>query len=622
MSGLPPSTAHGMAHSAGPLPAATAAVPHATPLRVRNTLASFLGSGQAHRLADHPLPITIDAASASCHTPESEERRFLATVQKCGEFIRELGVSSAPDETRKLLLAMWQSVLIDKTGFIDVVTRRIAQGELCDTALQEYFDGQIRRLSNAVAVKRFATDLGDLRDLLKHIVTHGTAPRTVDIPPGSVVVADQLSVPEILQLRLESCAGIVLGTGSTNSHQAIIARKRDIPMVVVNPEHLHAIRTGDTLIVNGPARRLVINPNPHQLAQAKRLLLDSVIAGRDPLQTCPSVTRDGTHVQLLGNVSSLDDIQVIREAGITEGVGIVRTEMILIAARRRLDEDEQAREFQPIVRGNKRAQTTFRIFDVAQDKPLPWQRATDISAGLQGVRFALAFEDEFRIHVRAILRAGAEGPIRIMFPFITDERDMRQCRDIVREEQARLAERGVPHARDVPIGAMIETGGAVNMVGAIARYADFLSLGTGDLVRSVLMIGREEDLPNRLPAAYHPAVLQAIIGTVRRVEKARAKLGKPLPLSVCGDAASDPTLTPMLLGAGIRSFSVDASQAARVNHQIRRFSREQCEALVAAMSDLGDDTQANLILRVFHKSPQHWERGLRWIEERRARLSK
>lgn len=626
MTGFHHPTTTGAAPPAVGLPAAPG-VPnglHATPFRVRATLSSFLGIGTAVRILPRAQPISLDAASFAALGVEAELRRFESGFEALVVHLAALRIAPGVDESRKRLLDTWRTVLEDRAAVVAPIRTAISSGTRSEDAVETTFQRLLERLPVNAVTARYRQDIHDLSVLLAQTISDGTVPQRLTIPANAVIVAESLSIADMFQIDLSRCSGIVVGKGAMNSHQAQVARKHDIPMIVIEREHLAAIQPGDMLIVNGPGRRLIIQPNTHQMGQARKLLLDKEVAGRSPLRSTPSRTLDGAEISFLGNVGALDDLQVMREESLRFGIGLVRTELFFIGAGRELQEEEQVSVYREIVKQNGGGRTTFRTFDFAPDKQPPWQRATGIASaagdiGFQGVRFALAHQDEFRTHVRAILRAGASGPIQIMFPFITDGRDMRQCRDIVREEQSRLQTDGIPHANDVPIGAMIETAGAVRMVDAIARYADFLSIGTGDLVRSILMIGREEELPNRLPAPYHPAVLKALCDITRFASAARERYLKPLPVSVCGDAAGDPTLTPMLLGAGVRVFSVDASHASRVNHQVGRFTIPQCERLVDAMSSLDDDTQANRVLRVFHRHPKNWERVLRWIDRERER---
>ncbi len=597
---------------------------HATPVRVRATLSSFLGVGTAARIESRAQAITLDAAAFPSTSVAGETHKFHEGVRLLLSHISALRNTEGLDESRKRLLDTWRTVLQDQATVLGPIRTLIGRGDRAEHAVEGTFQRLLQQIPSTTLTARYRHDVHDLSALLAQTISDGSLPRRLTVPVDAVIVAESLSIADMLQLDLTRCHGIVVGRGATNSHQAQVARKHDIPMVVVDAEHLAAIQSGDMLIVNGPGRRLIIRPNTHQLGQAHNLLLDKEIAGRLSLRERSPSTMDEVEIAFLGNVGAHDDLQVMRDESMQSGIGLVRTELFFIGAGRELLEEEQVAAFREIVRQNRGGRTTFRTFDFAPDKQPPWQRATAIASqagdiGFQGVRFAFAHQDEFRTHVRAILRAGATGPIQIMFPFVTDGRDMRQCRDIVREEQLQLRRDGIPLAEDVPVGAMIETAGAVRMVDAIARYADFLSIGTGDLVRSILMIGREEELPNRLPAPYHPAVLKAICDITRFAATARERYQKPLPVSICGDAAGDPTLTPMLLGAGIRTFSVDASHASRVNYQVSRFTTLQCERLVQAMSSLDDDTQANLVLRVFHRHPENWERVLRWIDRQRER---
>ncbi len=388
-----------------------------------------------------------------------------------------------------------------------------------------------------------------------------------------VLVANDIAPADMLQFKRSVFTGFITDVGGKTSHTAIVARSLDIPAVVGAREASRIIRQDDWVIVDGDAGIVIVDPSPIVLEEYRFRQRQSDL-GRERLSRLrytPAVTLDGEQVELLANIEMPADAAAALEAGAV-GVGLFRSEFLFMNRGGELPgEDEQFEAYRAAVLAMKGMPVTIRTVDIGADKPLERMSANELrhehalnpALGLRAIRWSLSEPSMFRQQLRAILRASAYGPVRLLIPMIAHMSEVRQVREALMRAEQQLNEAGRSYQR-VEVGAMVEVPAAVLMLPAFFKYFDFVSIGTNDLIQYTLAIDRADESVAHLYDPWHPAVLQLLnqaIGLARSAGK---------HVSVCGEMAGDTAFTEVLLAMGLRSFSMHPSQIASVKQKMLR----------------------------------------------------
>ncbi len=391
---------------------------------------------------------------------------------------------------------------------------------------------------------------------------------TVDVP--LVLVAHDLSPADMLQFKQSVFAGFVTDVGGKTSHTAIVARSMDIPAVVGARAASQLVRQDDWVIIDGDAGVMIVDPSPIILAEygfrQRQVELERERLAR--LRHTPAVTIDGHKVELLANIEQPGDAAAAVRAGAV-GVGLFRSEFLFMGKAGNLPgEDEQYRAYCEAIDGMQGLPVTIRTIDVGADKPLDHKGSHKDSylnpaLGLRAIRWSLADPAMFRTQLRAVLRAAAHGKVNLLFPMLAHAHEIQQTLAQVDLARAELDARGVPHG-PVQLGAMIEVPAAALMVRTFLKHFDFLSIGTNDLIQYTLAIDRADEAVAHLYDPLHPAVLRLVADVIAE----GAAQGKSV--CVCGETAGDVTMTRLLLGLGLRSFSMHPAQILAVKQEILR----------------------------------------------------
>ena len=403
---------------------------------------------------------------------------------------------------------------------------------------------------------------------------------TVDVP--LVLVAHDLSPADMLQFKKSVFAGFVTDVGGKTSHTAIVARSMDIPAVVGARSASQLVRQDDWVIIDGDAGVMIVDPSPIILAEyGFKQRQGELERGRlARLKNTPAVTLDGQKIALLANIEQPGDTEAAMAVGAV-GVGLFRTEFLFMGREGKLpDEEEQYAAYRAAVEGMHGMPVTIRTIDIGADKPLDDRRPDthlNPALGLRAIRWSLAEPAMFLTQLRAILRAAAHGQVHLLIPMLAHASEIRQTLELIDRARAQLDARGAVHGR-VLLGAMIEIPAAALSLRLFLRHFDFLSIGTNDLIQYTLAIDRADESVAHLYDQLHPAVLRLIADTIAE----GARQGKAV--SVCGEMAGDPAMTRLLLGLGLRSFSMHPSQILQVKQEVLR----------ADAAKLGDWAQAVL----------------------------
>lgn len=400
---------------------------------------------------------------------------------------------------------------------------------------------------------------------------------TVDVP--LVLVAHDLSPADMLQFKQSVFAGFVTDVGGKTSHTAIVARSMDIPAVVGARSASQIVQQDDWVIIDGDAGILIVDPSHIILAEYGFKQRQSEIERQrlNRLRNTKSVTLDGQHIELLANIERPSDGIAALSVGAV-GVGLFRSEFLFMGRQGNLpDEDEQYRAYVAAVDAMEGLPVTIRTVDVGADKPLDrslrgGDEHLNPALGLRAIRWSLAEPSMFLCQLRAILRAAARGPVHLLIPMLAHVSEIRQTLAFIDRARGQLNARGEVYG-PVKVGAMIEVPAAALMVDVFLRYFDFLSIGTNDLIQYTLAIDRVDESVAHLYDPMHPAVLELMARTIA-AGHAHGKL-----VSVCGELAGDVSMTRLLLGLGLRSFSMHPSQILAVKQQVLRSDTAKLKVL-------------------------------------------
>jgi phosphotransferase system enzyme I (PtsI) len=410
---------------------------------------------------------------------------------------------------------------------------------------------------------------GDVADLAGRVKMNlqqgGATPRDLlrGLDESSIIIADELTPSLAAQVDWMKVRGFATDTGSRTSHTAILARSLDVPAVVGLHDASDLVQPGQLVIVDGTAGEIIVDPSADEVARAARGE-DHVSVLDDADRRRPAATADGVRIRLDANIEFPDDLATARYAG-AEGIGLFRSEFLLTSASGTPSEEQQLEIYRGMLDGMAPGTVTVRTFDVDEEQiasrlapdPLAggWAPENDDRTrrqGLRGVRLSLTRPELFQVQLRALLRAArrsAQGRLRIMFPFVSSVEQVRDARRMVNEAAAELARRGEAPP-PVPIGVVIEIPAAAYTADLLAREVDFFTIGTNDLIQYCLAVDRADERVSRLYEPLHPAILRMIM-MVRR-----AAVRQRIPVSVCGEMASDPALLPLLVGLGLIEFSM------------------------------------------------------------------
>jgi phosphoenolpyruvate-protein phosphotransferase (PTS system enzyme I) len=421
----------------------------------------------------------------------------------------------------------------------------------------------------------------DLRDIKRRVIRHiqgEPGKLNIKLSEPYIIFSKELTPSDTVHLERDKVLGFATELGGKTSHAAIMARSLKIPSVVGLVEISSLAKTDDVAILDGNEGLLILHPSQKTIREYVKKQLELVTFEKklQRLKDLPARTKDGKDLNLCANIEFLDDIATIQCAGV-QGVGLFRTEYLYLSKAELPTEDEQFVEYQKIVQGMAGKPIVIRTFDLGGDKmphsiKLPPEENPFL--GLRAIRIAQSYNvDIFKNQLRAIVRASAYGNIRVMFPMISCVPEMRYCRGLLSDAQKELAARGVPMAKDIPVGAMIEVPSAAIIADLIAQECDFLSIGTNDLVQYTLAVDRGNEHVAYLYQPFNPAVLRLIRDIIVKGHQ------NGVWVSMCGEMASDPFATMVLLGLGLDEFSVNCVSTFLIKEIIRRVEFSECENL-------------------------------------------
>lgn len=526
-----------------------------------------------YRIAPEQVDAECERLTAALQAAQGDLLQMADTLPD--DAPRELG---AMLNVHRLLLAdpllAEQALLLIKERHYNAEWALTTQGQL----LGEQFDAM-----DDEYLRERGADVRQVIERVLHVLA-GTSgirdPEDLDGDDPLVVVAHDISPADMLRLRGGRFLAFVTDLGGATSHTAIVARSMGVPAVVALGNVRELVRDGDMLVVDGATGAVIVNPSPAILDEyrERQRVYASERAELALLRDEPAITLDGIGITLHANIELPDEAEAALAAG-AEGIGLFRSEFLFMGRADLPGEEEQYQAYTSVVRVMAGRPVTIRTLDIGADKTLDDEAtvATNPALGLRAIRYCLAHPEMFGTQLRAILRASAHGPVRVLIPMIAHMHEVEATRLALDAARRELDARGQPYAAHIELGAMVEVPAIAIAIEPFAQALDFLSIGTNDLIQYTLAIDRGDGQVAPLYDSLHPAVLRLVAHTINAGERA----GKPV--AVCGEMAGDANLTRLLLGLGLTEFSMQSQQLLDVKREVRRAHSNALRVKLAAV---------------------------------------
>lgn len=535
--------------------------------------------GPAHVI--EPTGFEAESHLLAPHEIDEEIERFKRAVEMARNEVRDLGkvVAERLDANQAAIFDA-HIFLLEDPLLIDQTITRIRETSRNAEYIFWSITGEISDQLRALGDSYFSERSHDLYDVARRVLKflnelgHGNE---ASLPPGSIIVANDLGPSETAHFHRNAIAGFCTNTGGATSHTAIMAKALSLPAVVGLDYLTHYVRTGDMLIVDGIDGKVILNPTKEQIDYYTERAEDYQASRSQLLQISdlPAVTLDGHHIGLEANVEFTSELDFALAQG-AEGIGLYRTEYLFIDRENLPDEEEQQSDYSAVIEAMGDKPVIFRTLDIGGDKlaaNIPTRNEGNPFLGLRALRLCLAYPDLFHCQLRPLMRAAAGRELRLLLPMISGVAEIGQARSHVNEVLHQLRKEGQAVPESIKIGAMIEIPSAALQADLLAREVDFFSIGTNDLVQYTLAVDRVNKLVGYLYQETHPAVLHLI----HNVAEVSRRTGTPL--GVCGEMAGNPRLALLLIGLGVNCLSMSPAMIGPVKQAIRSVKYEDLQRL-------------------------------------------
>lgn len=540
------------------------------------------------------LQLTQEAGGMRVAAENSDAEDFHAALTRSMEQLEEIQNKFEEDHgDLASLIFSAQLLMLKDSQFSGAMVGRIKNGLRPAEAVVQVVNEYVQLFSGSknVRLQEKAQDVKDLGHRILLNLGHGQV-KEADYE-GEILVTGELLPSDIVKFCAERASGLIMVGGGSSSHVSILARSMDLPMVVLSDPRAFELPPGTPLLIDAEHGNVVVNPGADVVRSHREYLEAEKEAALWEKDLLPETrTACGERVELLANINLLSELNVAVRLK-AEGVGLYRSEFPFIVRSEFPSEEEQFRIYRTVLERMEGKPVTLRTLDVGGDKMLSYfPSVTQVNPflGLRAIRFTLQHRHIFEDQLRAMLRAGVDADLRIMFPMISSLDDYQQAVDILRQCAQDLAARGVPHLAAPKIGAMIETPSAIEIADELAEAADFLCVGTNDLVQYILAVDRTNESVSHMYLPYHPSVLRSLKRIVDAANRHRT------PLSVCGEMAVNESMLSYLLGIGFRTISMDARMIPRVQTAIRNLRIEQARNMAERMLTLSRISDVETLL--------------------------
>lgn len=540
--------------------------------------------------------------------PEYENRTITDTDAEIKRY--DDAVAAFTEKTHAMAEAMKESVgehnaeileghilLLTDPGMDEITKGAIMSGTCAEAAFEstcDMFAGMFQMADDELTRQR-ATDIGDIKVRMLKILTGTPDMNISEVPAGTILVAEDLTPSMTAGIVKENVAGIITAVGGKTSHSAILARALEIPAVLSVDGIVDMVSDGMTAVVDGCDGICILDPSQEEVDeyQEKREKYLSDKALLEVYRGKDTVTADGAKVHLYGNIGNPEDAKQVAACD-GEGVGLFRTEFLFMGASELPSEEEQFQAYKAAAETMEGREVIIRTLDVGGDKDIPYlglEKEDNPFLGFRAVRYCLRNKDSYRVQLRALLRASAFGDIKIMVPLVTCVDEIRSVKALVKELMAELDAENIAYNKDIQVGAMIETPAASLIADLLAKEADFFSIGTNDLTQYTMAVDRGNAKVAYLYSSYNPAVLRSMKNIIEAANAAGIMVG------MCGEAAADPLLIPLLISFGLGEFSVSATSVLATRGTIAKWSRAEADELAAKALSLATETEVAELLK-------------------------
>ena len=540
--------------------------------------------------------------------PEYENRTITDTDAEIKRY--DDAVAAFTEKTHAMAEAMKESVgehnaeileghilLLTDPGMDEITKGSIMSGTCAEAAFEstcDMFAGMFQMADDELTRQR-ATDIGDIKVRMLKILTGTPDMNISEVPAGTILVAEDLTPSMTAGIVKENVAGIITAVGGKTSHSAILARALEIPAVLSVDGIVDIVSDGMTAVVDGCDGICILDPSQEEIDeyQAKREKYLSDKAFLEVYRGKDTVTADGVKVHLYGNIGNPEDAKQVAACD-GEGVGLFRTEFLFMGASELPSEEEQFQAYKAAAETMEGREVIIRTLDVGGDKDIPYlglEKEDNPFLGFRAVRYCLQNKDSYRVQLRALLRASAFGDIKIMVPLVTCVDEIRSVKALVKELMAELDAENIAYNKDIQVGAMIETPAASLIADLLAKEADFFSIGTNDLTQYTMAVDRGNAKVAYLYSSYNPAVLRSMKNIIEAANAAGIMAG------MCGEAAADPLLIPLLISFGLGEFSVSATSVLATRGTIAKWSKAEADELAAKALSLATETEVAELLK-------------------------
>lgn len=440
----------------------------------------------------------------------------------------------------------------------------------------------------------------DIVDIKNRLIAKLLKEERVDLSnlkPNTIIVAKELTTSDTAKLNFKNVSGIITEIGGTNSHTSIMARTHSLPAITKVENATEILKNNDYIAIDGESGEIYINPTEEE--KNKLLEIQKTISEEknelEKYKNMESKTKDGYKVELVSNIGTPKDVELVIE-NTSEGIGLLRSEFLYMDSESMPTEEEQFNAYKEVAEKMEGKPVIIRTLDVGGDKEIKYlnmEKEANPFLGYRAIRLCLDNVDLFKTQLRALLRASAFGNIAIMFPMISSIEELKKAKEIVEECKKELDEKNIAYKKDIKTGIMIEIPSAAIIADKLAKECDFFSIGTNDLIQYTVAVERGNEKISKLYTKYHPAVIKLVKLAIDGAHKAGIFCG------MCGEAASDKLLIPLLIGLGLDEFSMNSNKILQSRKTISKLNKKECEELASQILEMASATEVEEKLKEF-----------------------
>ena len=561
-------------------------------------VSSGIGIGNAVIVEEKELVIRREAVADAAAEVERFKGALDTTLKKTEELAADLATRVGEKEAE--IMQGHMMLLMDPMLTGEIETAITGESICAEYAIEQVcttYADMFASMDDELMQQR-ATDMRDIKERMQRELLGLESVDIAALPAGTILVAKDLTPSMTAGIRPENVAGIVTELGGKTSHSAILARALEIPAVVAVPDLMSQVENGHVIVLDGSEGIVYVDPAQAVVDEfaAKR---EKFLKEKKELEQYigkPTVTKDGVHIELVANIGKPEDLEkVLQYDG--EGVGLFRTEFLFMDRTAMPTEEEQFEAYKAVAEGLKGKPVIIRTLDIGGDKEIPYMGLTrdeNPFLGYRAIRFCLDRKDDvYRPQLRALLRASAYGNIKIMVPMVTCIEELREAKALIEEIKKELDEKNIPYKKDIEVGIMVETAAASLMADVFAKEAAFFSIGTNDLTQYTMSVDRGNDKVSYLYSTFNPAVLRSI----KRIITCGREAG--IMVGMCGEAASDPLMIPLLLAFGLNEFSMSASAILFSRKLITGYSVEELQAVADKAMSFATAAEVEAYMKAF-----------------------